>query len=230
MTSKQFLNVLSTVSPHPLHVLNPAISKSEYVQLDLSESNQSLKKVDLSASSTFSKYIKDYLKAHKACVAYGGYNEIRSLYNRSDHFESNASERRNIHIGMDFWCDAGTAIFAPLEGQVHSFKNNDNFGDYGPTIVLKHMVSEVSFFTLYGHLSMESLDGLTIGQTVKAGDQLATLGDAKVNGDYPPHLHFQIIRDVQGWSGDYPGVCGKSDLEFYLTNCPDPNLFFRLNP
>ena len=26
---------------------------------------------------------------------------------------------------------------------------------------------------------------------------------AEVNGDYPPHLHFQIINDLQGNFGDF---------------------------
>jgi murein DD-endopeptidase MepM/ murein hydrolase activator NlpD len=111
---------------------------------------------------------------------------------------------------------------------VHSFKNNTNFGDYGPTIILKHTIEDVDFYTLYGHLSLESLQDLCVGQTFKKGAQIATLGDASVNGDYAPHLHFQIIDDIQDFVGDYPGVCSKKDLEFYKTNCLDPELMLRL--
>ena len=49
-----------------------------------------------------------------------------------------------------------------------------------------------------------------------------------MNGDYAPHLHFQIIKDVQDFVGDYPGVCSKMDLEFYKKNCLDPELLLRL--
>ena len=67
-----------------------------------------------------------------------------------------------------------------------------------------------------------------MGQVFRAGAIIATLGDASVNGDYPPHLHFQIIRDIQGFEGDYPGVCSKNELDFYLENCPNPNLLLKL--
>jgi murein DD-endopeptidase MepM/ murein hydrolase activator NlpD len=110
---------------------------------------------------------------------------------------------------------------------VHSYKNNNNLGDYGPTIILEHKISNTKFYTLYGHLSLASITSLKIGQKFVKGEQIATLGNISVNGDYPPHLHFQIIRDIQDSFGDYPGVCSKKDLEFYIRNCPDPNLLLK---
>ena len=108
------------------------------------------------------------------------------------------------------------------------FKNNTNFGDYGPTIILMHHFSGVKFYTLYGHLSMASIENLKVGQEFKKGEKIATLGDVSVNGDYPPHLHFQIIKDIQDFKGDYPGVCSKKDLEFYAANCPNPDMLLML--
>ncbi len=52
-------------------------------------------------------------------------------------------ERRTIHIGLDLFVVAGHAIFAPLEGVVHSFKDNVNFQDYGPPIILKVQIRKV---------------------------------------------------------------------------------------
>jgi murein DD-endopeptidase MepM/ murein hydrolase activator NlpD len=129
---------------------------------------------------------------------------------------------------MDLWIEARSPVFTPLDATVHSFKNNTNDGDYGPTIILEHRIEGVKFHTLYGHLSLESITQLNVGQTFKQGEQIATLGDANVNGDYPPHLHFQIIRDIEDYKGDYPGVCSKKDLTFYLNNCPDPNGLLKL--
>ena len=153
---------------------------------------------------------------------------MRTIYKRSSHFNLNVATARNIHIGADLWCKANAPVFAPLDATLHSFKNNTNFGDYGPTIILKHHIKGVEFYTLYGHLSLTSIKNLKVNQVFKQGEQLGTLGDATVNGDYPPHLHFQIIKDLQGFIGDYPGVCSKADLEFYLKNCPDPNLLLKL--
>lgn len=210
------------------HVLEASISKDDYVPLDLSVTNDLLKHVDVSSSEKLEDYINSHIKTHKGKVAYGGYLETRNIYQRSTYFkDANPDTERNIHLGLDLWIVAGTPIYTPLDAEVHSFKNNTNFGDYGPTIILKHTIETLEFYTLYGHLSLVSVENLKVGQTFKQGDQIATLGDASVNGDYPPHLHFQIIKDMQDYVGDYPGVCSKLDLEVYEGNCPNPNLLLR---
>ena len=81
-----------------------------------------------------------YLHENKAGVAFGGYNEVRKLYKRSELFAGGRDEdsHRNIHLGLDLWAPAGTSVMAVLEGRVHSFRNNAAFGDYGPTIILEH--------------------------------------------------------------------------------------------
>jgi len=101
-------------------------------------------------------------------------------------------------------------------------------GNYGPTIILEHQTEHGLIHTLYGHLSRASLTNITVGQPIKAVDQLAELGSAEVNGDYPPHLHFQLIMDMAEYTGDYPGVCAAEDLHFYKENCPDPMELLRL--
>jgi len=220
------LNQLSTKS---LKVLDASIQSSKYVPIDLSSSNKSLAKFDVSSSNSLSKFINFEIIKQNGVIGFGGYNETRTIYQRSKHFNQLTSENeRNIHIGVDLWADDGTTIFTPLDGSVHSFKNNTNYGDYGPTIILKHVYNEHVFYTLYGHLSLASIDDLKVGQVFRAGEMIATLGDASVNGDYPPHLHFQIIKDIQNYKGDYPGVCSKNELDFYLDNCPNPNVLLKL--
>ncbi len=228
MTSSEFNNFLKSISSQPLPVLDSSIPKSKYVAINLSESNTDILSVDTSSSSSFSKFINHYLETHNAQVAFGGYLEKRNIYQRSSHFNEETSEERNIHLGLDLWCEAQTPIFAPLNGIVHSFKNNNNYGDYGPTIILEHSVLNTTFYTLYGHLSLNSIANIKVGQKFKSGEEIATLGDTSVNGDYPPHLHFQIIKDLQGNFGDYPGVCSGSDLAFYSKNCPNPQILLGL--
>lgn len=210
-------------------VILEAIDYSDYFPLDLSVNNIALQEVSLTNSGEFENYLNSYLKSNTAKVAYGGYNEQRNLYKRSTVFKDDQTEERNIHIGLDLWIDAGTPVLAALDGCVHSFQNNDSLGNYGPTIILEHQVENQTFYTLYGHLSLESITPIKIGQQVKKGESIATLGDASVNGDYAPHLHFQIIKNIGEYFGDYPGVCSKSDLAFYLNNCPDPNLLLKIN-
>ncbi|HRN46046.1 MAG TPA: peptidoglycan DD-metalloendopeptidase family protein, partial [Flavobacterium sp.] len=137
-------------------------------------------------------------------------------------------EERNIHIGLDLWIKAGTPVLAALDGFIHSFNYNTGVGDYGPTIIIEHKIKNQHFHTLYGHLSLESISNINIGDPVLKGMQIATLGDAAVNGDYSPHLHFQIIEEIPNKFGDYPGVSTKSDLNYYLKNCPDPNLLLKI--
>lgn len=205
------------------------LEASRFAAIDLSVSNRELANINSDYAEVFEEYFENFLSKNNAEVAFGGYNEKRNLYKRSGIFNDPESEERNIHIGLDLWIKAGTPILAALDGKVHSFKNNTAAGDYGPTIILEHTVDGIPFHTLYGHLSLESIDGIEIGAVYKKAQPLATLGNPAVNGGYAPHLHFQIIKDIAGHFGDYPGVCSKNDLDFYLENCPDPNLLLKIN-
>ena len=205
-------------------VIDSSIPISDYVPIDISSSNPEILHLDLSTSADLSQYINAYLHKFNAKVAYGGYLEVRDIYKRSNEFTSNnPQEIRNIHLGVDFWCAVNTPVTAVLRGKVHSFQNNKNLGDYGPTIILEHEIQGEQFYTLYGHLSLESLDTIEVGQEINDGQVIGWIGSAEVNGDYPPHLHFQIIEDMQGLFGDYPGVSCLKNLEFYKDNCPNPN-------
>jgi murein DD-endopeptidase MepM/ murein hydrolase activator NlpD len=223
---KNCAEILSAASASK--VISKEIDYSNYVHLDLSVSNADLKNRKLDTASDYENYVAYYLNLHQAKIAFGGYQETRNLYKRSTVFNAENSEERNIHIGLDLWINASAPIYAALEGTVHSFKNNGSLGDYGPTIILQHTIEDFTFHTLYGHLSVESLTGKKIGTVVKKGEKIATLGLPPINGDYAPHLHFQIIIDMENNFGDYPGVCSQNKLAFYTQNCPNPNLLLKI--
>ncbi len=229
MDSFNFSDFISTLTEGFRPVIDTKYKLKDYVKIDLSQANKELHDLKIPSAPEFKKYIDDYISKHKAKVAYGGYSEKRFIYQHSVIFnnEKNPSPRE-IHIGLDIWCDVGTAVIAPLDGTVHSFSDNEGLGNYGPTIILEHIIGEKTFYTLYGHLKKKSLVKLGFGQIVEAGDKIAEIGSPKVNGGYAPHLHFQIIDDLQGNNGDYPGVVAKEDLDLHLKNCPDPNLFLKL--
>ena len=219
---------LKTISTKPLKVIDESITFEEYIPISISSENKQLN-FDVASSSEWEIYIAQYLKEKNAKVAFGGYLEKRNIYNRSEYFTKQLREnQRNIHLGVDLWCDANTAVLAVLNGEIHSFKNNTNHGDYGPTIILKHTFGDRVFYSLYGHLSEDSLNNLSIGDKVSQGEKIAVLGDNSVNGDYAPHLHFQLIIDMEGNLGDYPGVSSEKTLNFYKENCPNPNLLLKL--
>jgi murein DD-endopeptidase MepM/ murein hydrolase activator NlpD len=211
-----------------IKVIDDSIPYSKYTPIDLSISNVDLSKIDMGNANDFETYVENILQKNNAKVAFGGYNEERNLYKSSQLFNENEKEERNIHIGMDLWIKAGTPILAALDGTVYGFDFNAGKGNYGPTIILKHSLENHVFYTLYGHLSMESIAEIEIGTLFKKGQQMATLGNSSVNGGYSPHLHFQIIKIIEDYFGDYPGVCSKKDLEYYLENCPDPNLLLKI--
>lgn len=210
-------------------VIDDSITYSQYIPIDLSISNLDLSEIDMKNSKDFETYIENHIEKNQAKVAFGGYNEERNLYKQTSLFDDDQADERNIHIGMDLWIKAKTPIVAALDGRVYGFDYNAGAGNYGPTIILEHTLENEIFYTLYGHLSVESIENIEIGTFFKKVQQLATVGDSSVNGGYSPHLHFQIIKNIEDNFSDYPGVCSKKDLDYYLENCPNPNLLLKIN-
>ncbi|MEJ7556854.1 MAG: peptidoglycan DD-metalloendopeptidase family protein [Pedobacter sp.] len=194
--------------------------------LDFTLSNLELTTDLISDTDLFSEWVSQKLLKHGCRYGIGGYDEHRTIYSRSEHF-NDSEEPRRLHLGIDIWAAAGTTVYACSDAIVHSFQFNDHFGDYGATIVLEHIFGESKFYILYGHLSLYSLDGLKEGLSIEKGTAFAQFGKQEENGHWPPHLHFQVIKDMEGFKGDYPGVCQYSKREAYLSNCPNPD--FILN-
>lgn len=207
---------------HFSSVLAPSLTYDYFIPINLSSSNMELLPF-INDPHQMEDYIQKYLLNCNKKVAYGGYLEKRSLYERSNYFNQN--EIRNIHLGIDFW----SVVSTPVHAVIHSYKNNTNFGDYGPTIILEHESPYGKWYTLYGHLSLASIQNKTMGQDIKKGECIGTLGKIEENGNYAPHLHFQVINDLQKYVGDYPGVCSEQSLNFYKDNCPNPLNLFSLN-
>ena len=217
-------SIFKPLVSNAIFVLDKKYSMSDYVEIDLSANNGIFNDINVNNAKEMEQYIADFTKSKKAKIAIGGYLEKRNLYKRSKHFnkQTDPNDERNIHLGLDLWAKEGTKVLAALDGEIHSFKNNTNHGDYGPCIILKHSIEGTVFHTLYGHLSIDSINTIKIGKSVKQGDEIAKLGDSSINGDYAPHLHFQVIKDLQNNFGDYPGVCSLNQLSFYKENCPNP--------
>ncbi|WP_420575681.1 peptidoglycan DD-metalloendopeptidase family protein [Ekhidna sp.] len=206
------------------HQINPSqviqYDRSKVIELDLSKDNEVLMNVDLNNEEEFNRFIFDQLP--DGYIGLGGYKEVRSFYSRSELFTE--GEHRTIHLGIDLWTHAGTPVYVPLDATIHSFDDRAFHGDYGPVIILEHQLRARTLFSLYGHLSRKSLEGKEVGQTIRQGEQFAWIGDYAENFHWPPHLHFQLMWDMEGHVGDYPGVCKASEKERYLANCPDPSV------
>jgi murein DD-endopeptidase MepM/ murein hydrolase activator NlpD len=228
MPEKNIVDLLRKYS-NEFHPVVPFEKKDKFLLLDFTERNKELNAEILENTNFFIKYINSKLEAARVKYGIGGYNEHRTIYSRSKVFDSDdGGEARRIHLGIDIWGKPHTKVMAPLDGIVHSFAFNNAFGDYGATIILTHNLEGQSFHTLYGHLSLNSIKNIQEGDRVKKGDVFTEFGIPFENGQWPPHLHFQLIIDMKGKKGDYPGVCKFSEREKYVTNCPDPDLILQM--
>jgi murein DD-endopeptidase MepM/ murein hydrolase activator NlpD len=141
-----------------------ALTSTNSIALDLSAANTELNASIYGETAAFCDYITAKLAGK---IGYGGYLEHRVVYESHENFATDAADFRNIHLGMDFWTTAGTAIFAPWDGVVHSFQVNTGSGNYWPTIILHHPAENI--YSLYGHLASEDLQSLKVGNVLTRG-------------------------------------------------------------
>ncbi len=209
-------------------ILPPALQYGKALILDLSGKDKRWLAIDLQSISAMQNLTLELMQAAQAVIAIGRYAEDRAfLYRRSELFQLD-TQLRSIHLGIDLTVPVATPIFAPLAAEVHSAQNNAGFGDYGPTLILRHQLEGRYFYTLYGHLSLESILDMPVGKSIAAGEKMGAIGDSNINGGWPPHLHFQIIEDLWNNKGDFPGVIDALQAPLYLKNCPNPNLILQI--
>lgn len=208
-------------------VVAPELFQKAPAILNLSESNTELAVAGDRLMSALDEYVESQLAKNGVPLAIGKYDEDRVIYRHSDLFDREA-EPRSIHLGIDLFAAAGTPVHSPLGATVHSLGFNDDLGDYGPTLVLRHDLEGVEFFTLYGHLAYASVANLRLGQPLAAGTSIAAMGRHHENGGWSPHLHFQLIRDMGDWEGNYPGVAAPSGRQKWLDLCPDPTVLLGM--
>ncbi|ALM20955.1 peptidase M23 [Nonlabens sp. MIC269] len=207
------------------HLLDPQLSQNGYFPLDLSINNPFWKRNDVADISVCHEYIEQQRKTHGAFLAIGGYLEQRALYQKNERF--NKGIVRDIHLGVDIWAPAGTTVHAMYDGVVHSYAHNSDPGNYGPTLILQHDIEGQTIYTLYGHLSLDDVNKWEVGYRFRESEIIAHLGTPQENGGYSPHLHFQVMTDMKGYQGDFPGVAAKEELEQYKDIVLDPMSFLE---
>jgi len=171
------------------------------------------------------------MKERDSQLGLGRYNEPRLIYTAPE-FADNShplSARRTVHLGLDLFAEVDTAIYAPLDGTVHAVSKNPLPLDYGHILILEHQTSNAeAFYTMYGHLRKDVLK-LKKGQSIKAGDRIAHIGDWSENGGWAPHLHFQLMTDLLGLATDFPAVFKATEVDVWQAFCLNPNLITRLD-
>jgi murein DD-endopeptidase MepM/ murein hydrolase activator NlpD len=173
--------------------------------------------------------LEAFQQQHPKALLANGYLEERSFYNteRFKRIRTGTTEYRNIHLGTDFWLPARTPIHMPYDGEVVISHHNNFHKDYGPLVVVAHQIDTIPFYTLYGHLSIDSLALAPKGKKLKQGELLAYLGTEEENGHWLPHLHFQLITDLMEETENYNGVAFPSEIELWKERCPDPDVIFK---
>ncbi len=181
-----------------------------------------------SDTQRMSKTIDRVLEDAGCTAGIGCYGEYRLLYD-DPAFVDYGGHPRTQHLGIDIFMPAGSRVYAPMPGSVHSTANHHRAFDYGGCIILRHEIprTDIVFYTLYGHLSPASLRH-KVGDLVSAGEQIAVLGDANENGQWPPHLHFEIVTDMLDQTDNFAGAGSASYAEVWQSLCPDPNLMLGI--
>ena len=164
--------------------------------------------------------MKDELDAD---ILIGGYGEIRPFYSTDSYKnEGNHGNRwRTQHLGTDFWIEADTPIHTFYDGVILSVSNNNQHLDYGYTVIVKHKINDIEFYTLYGHLSSSCVGIVKEGQSIVSGEIIGHLGAMDENGGWPPHLHFQIMLDLLGNTTNFPGVAYPAHFDIWKSICPE---------
>jgi 4-aminobutyrate aminotransferase-like enzyme len=213
-------------------VIDPDPRNATTAAIDLSvETDTVADPTGVTGTSTLSALVVDLMDRAGATVGVGRYDEARCLYT-SDVFArapGDRHERRTVHIGVDLFLPAGTPVHAPFDGVVRTVRDNAGHLDYGPTVVLDHAPPDgPPFSTLYGHLSRDVLTSLAPGDRIARGAAFAAFGTFEENGNWPPHLHFQVIADLLDTVGDFPGVAAPSERDVWCSICPNPTAMLHL--
>ena len=206
----------------PYPILGVKLSEENCTKIDLSPKNNNLDSINFQDEVQFSKFIKNQLEFNKVDFGIGGYLEERNIYRRGELFKSNVEEYRNIHLGIDIWGKDQTPIYNTLDGELIVAHDNAGNADYGPTMILKYFSEHTDFYVLYGHLSRSSLSRYKIGDQIKRGERLGEFGSHEVNGNWPPHVHVQLIRALPPEAKDFPGVCSQNEVDHWKKECPNP--------
>jgi 4-aminobutyrate aminotransferase-like enzyme/Ser/Thr protein kinase RdoA (MazF antagonist)/murein DD-endopeptidase MepM/ murein hydrolase activator NlpD len=153
-------------------------------------------------------------------TAVGRYGEDRSIYDAET-----GAERRTVHHAIDVYAPAGTPVLAPAPGRIAMIGNDTGVDGFGGIIVLEHEHGTPHrFWTFYGHLATAGLADKTIGAAVEKGDSIGTLGVPEENGNWPPHVHMQLMTALCFDRAEaIIGLSLRSQWDLWESIFPNPN-------
>ena len=214
-----------------LSSLFPSLGRESIRHLDLSVSSTRVGDREVADDLELFQFKLDRLQAEALDkIMAGGYLEPRALYNSEayDRMGNSGKESRTVHLGIDFWVPVGTPVHALFDGEVVTAVNDEGNKEYGGLIILKHQEEGLDFYTLYGHQTIDSVQNLHPGDRIGKGKLISKVGNYPENGNWAPHLHFQVMLSLLDYENDFPGVAYPNEVEVWKSICPDPNLLFDL--
>ncbi|PQJ81044.1 hypothetical protein BTO18_15910 [Polaribacter porphyrae] len=210
--------------------LFPTIQRKDIYPIDLSINNTTVRtEAEFNNPHFFSKQLHKIQKKNPTKIISGGYLEKRALYTSDLYHSEISTEKRNIHLGLDFWLPENTPIHAIFDGEIICAIHQKELKGYGGFVILRHQENNITFYTLYGHLSEKSIEKYVVGNKINKKEQIGVLGNYEENGEWVPHLHFQIMLSLLDYKNDFPGVVLESEIDFWKMICPNPNLLFKLS-
>ena len=216
---------------YSLTELFPTVHRKDIELLDLSVSSSWIgHQTDFNNIDFFQFKIDQLQQEHPTKIISGGYLEPRPLYTATayDKIGNYGPESRTIHLGIDFWLPTNTPVHALFDGEIAVAVNDHGDKEYGGLVVLKHKEEDLEFFTLYGHLDPASVLHYQKGDTILKGQKIGVLGDKTVNGNWAPHLHFQVMLSLLDYTTDFPGVAYANQIAVWKSLCIDPNALFHI--
>jgi 4-aminobutyrate aminotransferase-like enzyme len=193
-------------------LLNADLTDQGVTVLDLSVGSDDLRDGVWERPGAVRAHIARALKERGSGLGLGRHAEARLSYTRYD----SPVEPETIHLGVEVFVPAETAVFAPLEGSVARLGWNE-------LIVRHEPAAGCAFYTRYAGLAPADL--LTLGGRVQRGQVLGRVASADVGAPLPPHLHFQLACDLPG---DLPALAAGAERAVWLSICPDPNLVLNI--
>ena len=221
----------AATNQYSLTKLFPTIQKSDIKLLDLSVASSWIgQQTDFNNIDLFQFKINQLQKEHPTKIISGGYLEARPLYtsNTYDKVGNHGPESRTIHLGIDFWLPTNTPVHALFDGKIEIAIDDHGNKEYGGLVILKHSENELEFYTLYGHLNPEGVLNYQKGDKILKGQKIGVLGDKNVNGNWAPHLHFQVMLSLLDYTTDFPGVAYTNEIATWRSICVDPNVLFHI--